>query len=93
LSYSTIHTDHSVGDVVFFHEAESDTVVRGVVTKIEAVCATAGYQPKWTILYSVAPKWAHEKPARDYLISQGDLKTTARDAFPEELPEVAEVTP
>jgi hypothetical protein len=89
MSYSTIHTDHSVGDVVFFHDPETDAVHRGVVVSIEARSSEGGYAPKWTILYGIKHKFATD-PGPGSLISQECLKATARDAFPPEPPEVVE---
>lgn len=81
MSYSSIRTRHSVGDIVYFHDSESDTVQRGVVTGIEARCTDPGYSSKWSILYDVAHKFASD-PGRPSLIGEGDLHGDPAQAWP-----------
>lgn len=90
MAYTSIRTAHSVGDVVYFYDSESDTVQRGVVVGIEANSTGTGYSPKWTVMYRVAHKFAAEKPQHPSLICEDDLKESARDAFPPIPPEPAE---
>ena len=82
MAYTSIRTAHSVGDVVYFHDEESDTVQRGVVVGVEARNIQPGYSPKWTVLYQVAHKFASEPPKHPSLISESDLHSRPEYAFP-----------
>lgn len=90
MSYTTIHTKYSVGDTVYFHDSEADSVHRGVVTGIEAQSRDAGYSPKWSVLYTVAHKFASNPPARSALVREEDLHDDALRVWPA-IVEVAEV--
>lgn len=93
MSYTTIRTEHSVGDVVYWHDSEEDAVRRGVVVGIEARCDQAGYTPDFEILYRVRDKWAAEPCIAPYMLMQGALKDSPRDAFPLIPPEAAPDVP
>jgi len=82
VAYTSIRTAHSVGDTVYYHDSESDSVRRCVVESIEARSAENGYSPKWTVMYRVAHKHASD-PGPVALICEDDLKETPREAFPE----------
>lgn len=82
MSYTTIRTAHSVGDIVFFYDSETDTVQRGVVVGIEARNTTPGYSPEWDVVYSIAHKFAADPPRHASIIGEKDVKANASDAFP-----------
>lgn len=93
MSYTTIRTAHSVGDIVFFYDSETDTVQRGVVVGIEARNTKPGYSPEWHVVYSIAHKFAAEAPRHPSIIGEKDVKANASDAFPPlalEKPAIAE---
>ena len=90
MSYTTINTKYTVGEVVYFHDKESDSVQRGVVVGIEARAKDAGYSPKWSVLYSVDHRHAIDPPACPSLIREEDLHNDARRAWPP-IVEAAEV--
>jgi hypothetical protein len=83
MSYTTIHTKYTVGELVYFHNEEDDTVQRGVVVGIEARSSDTGWSPKWSLLYTVAHKHASDPPQRPSLIREEDLFDDARHAWPE----------
>ena len=85
MSYTSIHTTHSVGDTVYFHDSATDAVHRCVVTGIEAksVAPAKGAKISWEVLYTVIPMCASEPPKHGYLIGDAFLKDNPRDAFPE----------
>ncbi len=85
MSYTSIHTTHSVGDTVYFHEPAADAVHRCVVTGIEAKSVTPAKGAKigWEVLYTVIPLCAGSPPKSPYLIGDAFLKDNPRDAFPE----------
>lgn len=94
MSYTSIHTTHSVGDTVYFHEASTDAVHRCVVTGIEAksVAPAKGSKIEWHVLYTVIPVCAGSPPKSPYLIGDAFLKDNPRDAFPEVVRCADEVT-
>lgn len=95
MSYTTIRTEHSVGDVVYWHDSEEDAVRRGVVVGIEARCDQAGYAPKFEIVYRLRDKWAAEPCIALYMLMEDAVKNSPLDAFPsippEDAPDVPEV--
>lgn len=93
MSYTTIRTEHSVGDTVYWHDSESDAVHRGVVVGIEARCDSPGYTPDFEIIYRVRDKWAAEPSIASYMLLERDLNVSPRDAFPPIPPEPAPVEP
>ena len=82
MSYNSFHSEHSIGDTVYFYESSQDKAVRGQVTKIEAVCTEPGYVPKWQVQYTIKPKWAADAPTHDYVVDADKVKDNMRDVFP-----------
>jgi hypothetical protein len=85
-----ISTNHSVGDIVFVYDHDTDSVQRLRVVGMSASSADATRfgGGEWEVLYMAKPAQACEA-ASSRRYSDRDLHSSARDAFPEILPECA----
>ncbi len=83
MAYTNLRTAHSVGDVVYYHDAQRDSVQRAVVTRISATTEASDFSPKFQVTYTVRRKWAEASDLiGDVVLTEGELHSEVPRAFP-----------
>ena len=93
MPYTSIRTQHSVGDTVYFYDPERDSVQRAKVIRISATADGVGYSPDFSVTYALRREWANaETLSADMVVTlpESQVKDTLRDAFPPIPPEAEE---
>ncbi len=80
-----INTSHSVGNIVFFYDAASDSVRRLRVLAIVAKATESGYAPDWEVRYHAVTANATGTGIEASVLtySDGELHSRPEYAFPE----------
>ena len=84
MAYTNLRTAHSVGDVVYIYDTDTDSVVRAVVTSICATTESPGSEPQYQVNYTVRRKWAQkpDQPLDGWALSGEFLHSDVQRAFP-----------
>lgn len=79
-----IDTSHSVGNLVFFYDAASDSVRRLRILAIVAKATEKGYAPGWEVRYHAAPADAKGTSIEASVLTYSDAELYSRPecAFP-----------